>query len=1403
MGRQAGLDRAAGLLLGFALALAPGPACGPAPAPAPDVAGGDAGVGEHTEPLAVFSVTAHASRLVGNAPIEIAFWVEVVGDVGLTDVAVTWDLGAVGVSYDVSAFTHTFEAAANTDVIATVTWLASDGRGVEETAKLTVDINDCADLALGPVTLAPPTEVAPGGTVTLQQATLRNLGDAVMTSVEVRAVLSDDDLLDEDDPVLGVLELLDGVASGALDEVELDLSEMALTIPQDAAPDTYFVFLVADPDDQVGECQEGNNTRLATNGLTVDTAASLPPDLVVADVAVTDGLVVNAGDHLTYSFTLTNIGPGAAGEFTIAAWASTDDALDPETDILLAGPSALGAGVPGMAPGKTQGFLKSWQVPPDLPDGSYHVIVYVDAAQEVDELVELNNVAVSEHMFTMAYVAPICFELALTELVVSPTASYWGGAVALIATVHNPGTLSTPDGWRMTAFFSPEATLNPVVATQMGEWTLPALDAGETAVIERVVPISDALPVGYHWVGLFIDLGGDLDECAETNNALLFDHAIHVEPTATVELATSGAAAFHPSAVVAGQDIKVTWAMINQGTSTASAFDVAIVLSSDPVVTLDGIKQGKDVIALTRVVPALLPAIVETSVDKVTIPVALDHAVGTWFVAAVVDPAGVQVSDKDKSNNVSLAPTPLTVVGPQGGCFEDPFEPNDTPGAATPLAPGGTGDLASCADEDWWAIAVPAGHSVVVSAETAGTLALGTPPSSDIDLELYVDGQLAATSDNTGDLETLAVFNVSSDAVVLLRVFGKMPGAQAHYALDVQLEGPVGGVDLRPNAIEALPPVLYPGGVLALGWEDVNVGDADSPAYGARVWLSTDTTLQTAQDVMLLELAQDGVPAQSAAARGAQVTLPTALPGGIWRALIELDPGGATGDVAPANNVAAGDVILVDAQLTCADDAFEPNDGVAIATLLVPVGGSVAHSGLVVCPQLEDWYAIELEEGEAFSATVSYAYDAAKGLVAVELWAPGGAGLLLAQTGKNTSKVTLPWVWASGTYLLRVRNQAQGQVMAPYTYSLTANTGAGDPGSACVADSFEPNDALSQAAEIGCGNQGATLCKGDVDLYRMELAAGQAIAITLTHGEGHLALALLAGSPPALLANQSGNGTLGHVATTDQVVWLRVEPTADPLALQTFDYLLHLDGVPGTDLIVSQLALAPTSVIQGEDTLAELEIQNACIDAAPATDTAFWLSLDGTLDETDVDLGVAATPPVPGKSSVLLAPKVTVPVSIEPGDYVLLAVADASGEVAESNEWNNEQPAALVVAPICAPDGWEPNDQPLAGAPWAPLVGEGQTEGLTLCPGELDWFAMNVPAGVEVHASITFDPGAGDLDLRLYDPAWSLVAPAVVSATSAGVETVSFAPAIPGFVVVRINGFQGASADYTLDVFFD
>ncbi len=89
--------------------------------------------------------------------------------------------------------------------------------------------------------------------------------------------------------------------------------------------------------------------------------------------------------------------------------------------------------------------------------------------------------------------------------------------------------------------------------------------------------------------------------------------------------------------------------------------------------------------------------------------------------------------------------------------------------------------------------------------------------------------------------------------------------------------------------------------------------------------------------------------------------------------------------------------------------------------------------------------------------------------------------------------------------------------------------------------------------------------------------------------------------------------------------------------------------------------------------------------------------------------------------------------------------------------------AFQVAAPsaVCVPDAFEPNDS------WTtPSPNFGNSEELTLCPGDADWYSTYVPAGSQLEFWLFWDFDEGALDLVVYD--------------AAGVELVRGTPTGPG-----------------------
>ncbi len=127
-------------------------------------------------------------------------------------------------------------------------------------------------------------------------------------------------------------------------------------------------------------------------------------------------------------------------------------------------------------------------------------------------------------------------------------------------------------------------------------------------------------------------------------------------------------------------------------------------------------------------------------------------------------------------------------------------------------------------------------------------------------------------------------------------------------------------------------------------------------------------------------------------------------------------------------------------------------------------------------------------------------------------------------------------------------------------------------------------------------------------------------------------------------------------------------------------------------------------------------------------------------------------------------------------------------EVARGLDPNDPRDARACVA-----DDQEPNEDE-GGAHPLPLVGGTAVADGRLCLADVDWYAVEIPAGATLVVDLEFVHADGDLDARLLDPAGALYA---VAASATDNERFEVPDAAPG--AWRI-GISGARNDYTLRV---
>jgi len=147
----------------------------------------------------------------------------------------------------------------------------------------------------------------------------------------------------------------------------------------------YHVGVVIDPDNNVWESDETNNTATDDDLLVVLGAADLSPGEGVW-IGGSPG-VVSSGEVLRMVWSVTNIGSAPAGGFVADLYASTDPTIS-SADFRIARGS-----VPGLAVGNDTDIEFRIYSPSELPVGQYYVGIIIDSEDVVDESNENNNVA--------------------------------------------------------------------------------------------------------------------------------------------------------------------------------------------------------------------------------------------------------------------------------------------------------------------------------------------------------------------------------------------------------------------------------------------------------------------------------------------------------------------------------------------------------------------------------------------------------------------------------------------------------------------------------------------------------------------------------------------------------------------------------------------------------------------------------------------------------------------------------------------------------------------------------------------------------------------------------------------------------------------------------------------------
>lgn len=482
-------------------------------------------------------------------------------------------------------------------------------------------------------------------------------------------------------------------------------------------------------------------------------------------------------------------------------------------------------------------------------------------------------------------------------------------------------------------------------------------------------------------------------------------------------------------------------------------------------------------------------------------------------------------------------------------------------------------------------------------------------------------------------------------------------------------------------------------------------------------------------------------------------------------------------------------------QGSCVDDRLEENDSPGGAYLVNLGSDQQVLDSLQLCPDDDDFFALELSRGQGLSASLQDTVANAEAeLLAYD---SDGVSLLTQAYAAPRGDGQLNFVAEhDGRYFLRALARP-----APSPYQLVIQR---SEQVACAPDVFDaatPNNTADQAVSLTAGHYpNLSLCADDADFFAFDLVAGEALKLDVDADDAGLDpdIQLYQGSTATLLAQASAAGSSESIrlrVVDDTTLVARIKAYAAGVggyALQVdfeppfvcmpdaYDAVAEnnsaahasavssLDGIDLTlcaadqDCFVMPLEYFARSLVQARYQAQDLALRlRAYLDpeAEPVATSAWGQGLETVVVDAPQSLAVGASAPlwicVDSIDGAL-------------GPYQLSFKAQAQDQ--------------------CRVDDDEPNDQS-AQASLAPSQAQRD-----LCGFDQDFFRVPLQTGKTLDAAIHFLPAQGDLDLQLIHPDGHTVLLASDGVSDS--ETLHYRAELDGDYFLRVYSLAEVHATY-------
>jgi subtilisin family serine protease/subtilase family serine protease len=468
------------------------------------------------------------------------------------------------------------------------------------------------------------------------------------------------------------------------------------------------------------------------------------------------------------------------------------------------------------------------------------------------------------------------------------------------------------------------------------------------------------------------------------------------------------------------------------------------------------------------------------------------------------------------------------------------------------------------------------------------------------------------------------------------------------------------GPDLAVTSLTG-PSSASPGATIVISDTTANQGGGWASASTTQYFLSLNAVLDAA-DVLLGGRSVAAIAPGQVNSGSASVTVPSTATSGTYFVIAKADGGSVVAETSEPNNVRAGSMVKIGADLTVTALTVPTK---AAAGAAISVTDTTANQGT----------------GDADASSTGFYLSANLLLDASDVLLGNRAVPALAAGASNawTTSLQIPANTVTGTYYV-IANSDVGRVVAES--SETNNT-------KFATLYIGPDLVVTTATAPLSATPGATIVVSDTTANQGGGAAAPSTTqYFLSSNATYEATDVLLGSRPvsglAAGGSESGSASVVVPSTTPTGVYYVIARadggSAVPETTETNNTRTSGQMKIGADLVITA-GTAPAAAGAGTTIVVSDTTTNQGTGGAGASATGYYLSANALLDGADVQIGSRAVPVLAAGASNSGSASLQIPASTPTGTYYVIAVADAANAVAETLENNNTRLLMVRIGP--------------------------------------------------------------------------------------------------------------------------